>query len=110
MKKILILAAIAAMVLSSCANSKTFKKADGTEFTAQPYGWMNNNDYKIDGVQYEVCAGNVVWSILTAETVVGPILLTGVGLYEPVSYIEPTMITENETMNTPKGNDKKKED
>jgi hypothetical protein len=29
MKKILILAAIAAMVLSSCADSKTFKKADG---------------------------------------------------------------------------------
>ena len=89
MKKIMIFAAIAAMVLSSCADSKTFKKADGTEFTAQPYGWMDKNDYKIDGVQYEVCAGNVVWSILTAETVVGPILLTGVGLYEPVSYVEP---------------------
>lgn len=89
MKKLLIMAAIAAIVLSSCADSKTFKKADGTEFTAQPYGWMDKDEYKIDGVEYEVCAGNVVWSILTAETVVGPILLTGVGLYEPINYVEP---------------------
>ena len=89
MKKIFIFAAIAAMVLSSCADSKTFKKADGTEFTAEPYGWFDKDDQKIEGVQYEVCAGNIVWSILTCETVVGPIILTGVGLYEPVSYIEP---------------------
>ena len=60
MKKVMIFSAIAAMVLSSCADSKTFKKADGTEFTAQPYGWMNESDYKIDGVQYEICDDNIV--------------------------------------------------
>ena len=89
MKKVMIFAAIAAMVLSSCADSKTFKKADGTEFTAQPYGWMNESDYKIDGVQYEICADNIVLSILASESVVCPILLTGLQLYEPVSYDEP---------------------
>lgn len=88
MKKVMIFAAIAAMVLSSCADSKTFKKADGTEFTAQPYGWMNESDYKIDGVQYEICADNIVLSILASESVVCPILLTGLQLYEPVSYDE----------------------
>ena len=95
MKKLMMIlaVAIASIAMISCADSKTFKKADGTEFTAQPYGWMDKNDYKIDGVQYEVCAGNVVWSILTAETVVGPILLTGVGLYEPVSYVEPQTVS-----------------
>lgn len=89
MKKLMIFAAIAAMVLSSCADSKTFKKADGTEFTAQPYGWMNESDYKIDGVQYEICADNIVLCILASESVVCPILLTGLQLYEPVSYDEP---------------------
>ena len=73
MKKLLSMAAIAAIVLSSCA--------DSTEFTAQPYGWMDKDEYKIDGVEYEVCAGNIVWSVLTAETVVG--------LYEPINYVEP---------------------
>ena len=81
MKKLLSMAAIAAIVLSSCADSTTVKKADGTEFTAQPYGWMDKDEYKIDGVEYEVCAGNIVWSVLTAETVVG--------LYEPINYVEP---------------------
>jgi hypothetical protein len=89
MKKLFVLAIVTTIMLSGCADSKTFKKADGTWFTAQPYGWMDKNDFKIDGVQYEVCVGNVVWSILTSETIVGPIILTGVGLYEPVSYIEP---------------------
>jgi hypothetical protein len=33
-----------------------------------------------------------VWSVLTAETIVGPVLFTGLGLYEPVDYIEPKPI------------------
>ena len=41
--------------------------------------------------EYEICAGNIVWSVLTAETIVGPVLLTGLGLYEPVDYIEPKL-------------------
>lgn len=88
MKKILMFAAIAAMVLSSCADSKTFKKADGTEFTAQPYGWMNK-EKSIEGVEYEVNTGNIICSVLFSETVVVPVLLTGLELWEPVSYVEP---------------------
>lgn len=88
MKKILMFAAIAAIVLSGCADSKTFKKADGTEFVAKPYGWMNK-DEAIEGVEYELCKENVVVSVLSVETLAVPVLLTGLELYQPVSYVEP---------------------
>lgn len=87
MKKIFFFAAAFAL-LCGCADNKTFKKADGTEFVATPYGWMDKEN-KIDGVQYELCGGNIVWSIVLGETVVAPVLLTGLSLYEPVSYSEP---------------------
>jgi hypothetical protein len=68
----------------------TLKKADGTEFTANPYGWMTKEE-KIPGVEYELCSGNIVWSCILSETVIAPVLLTGVGLYEPVNYVEPNV-------------------
>lgn len=88
MRKIILFAAMAAMLLTGCADEKTFKKSDGTEFTAKPYGWMNREG-KVEGVEYELCAGNIVWSCVLSETVVVPILMTGLELYEPVSYVEP---------------------
>ena len=90
MKKLLIALICGVMLLSSCADSKTFKKADGTEFTANPYGWMTKEE-KIPGVEYELCSGNIVWSCILSETVIAPVLLTGVWLYEPVNYIEPNV-------------------
>jgi hypothetical protein len=90
MKKLLIALICGVMLLSSCADSKTFKKADGTEFTANPYGWMTKEE-KIPGVEYELCSGNIVWSCILSETVIAPVLLTGVGLYEPVNYVEPNV-------------------
>lgn len=41
-----------ALMLSSCAEKKTFKKCDGTSFVASPYGWANK-EKQIDGVDYE---------------------------------------------------------
>lgn len=49
MKKILFTFLI--LSLLGCAENKTFKKADGTEFVAQPYGWMTDGQ-KINGVSY----------------------------------------------------------
>lgn len=89
MKKFIIIACALMVLLTGCADEKTFKKADGTEFTAEPYGWMNKGK-AIEGVQYEVCAGNLVWSIVLGETVIAPVLVTGLALWEPVNYIEPT--------------------
>ena len=40
-------------------------------------------------VEYDICTGNIVLSVLFCETVVAPVLLTGLELWEPVSYTEP---------------------
>lgn len=88
MEKLKILFAVTIILLfTCCADSKTFEKADGTKFTAEPYGWMNTSR-KIEGVKYDINAGNLVWSILLSETLVVPVLLTGEAFYEPVAYEE----------------------
>lgn len=89
MKKLFGLLLIAIIALSSCADSKTFERADGTKFVAEPYGWANYQSKKIEGVTYEACFENIVWDIVTIETVIVPVWLTGWELYEPVSYTEP---------------------
>ena len=91
MKKVFSILAVAILsiaLFSSCADEKTFTKRDGTTFIAEPYGWMNTSK-KIPGVEYDVCPGNVVWSIISSETVIVPVLLTGLSLWEPVKYVEP---------------------
>ena len=87
MKKFILFIAAAAM-LCGCAESKKFKKADGTEFVAKPYGWVDKEN-RIDGVVYDLSGGNIVWSCVLGETVVVPLVLTGLYLWEPVDYIEP---------------------
>ncbi len=87
MKKLMMFALVCAMLVG-CAESKTFRKADGTEFTAEPYGWMNK-DAKVDGVDYEVCEGSVLMCFLFSETIAAPLFISGLDLYEPVSYTEP---------------------
>lgn len=69
----------------SCADSKTFN-IEGQEVEAKPYGWMNRTERKIEGVEYKVCVGNIVWSVVLVETVAAPVLFTGLALFEPVSY------------------------
>lgn len=90
MKKLMMIlaVAIASIAMTGCAEKKTFKRSDGTEFTAKPYGWMDK-DKEIEGVDYELCTGNIVLSVVFGETVVAPVLLTGLELWEPVSYTEP---------------------
>lgn len=91
MKKLFGLLLIAIIALSSCADSKTFERADGTKFVAEPYGWANYQTKKIEGVTYEACIGNIVWGVIAVETIVIPICLTGWELYEPVSFVEPNV-------------------
>lgn len=91
MKKLFGLLLIAIIALSSCADSKTFERADGTKFVAEPYGWANYQSNKIEGVTYEACFENIVWDIVAIEIVIVPVWLTGWELYEPVSYTEPSV-------------------
>ena len=69
-----------ALTLCSCADEKTLNGV-----TYKPYGWMDKNRYKSDKVIYEVSTGNIVWSILLYETIVAPVVLTGMSLYKPVA-------------------------
>ena len=69
--------------LGSCADSKTME-IGGKAVVVEPYGWMNEAEMKNDSVVYRVNTGNVVWSVVSFETVVIPIILTGNYLYEPV--------------------------
>lgn len=71
MKKLFGLLLIAIIALSSCADSKTFERADGTKFVAEPYGWANYQTKKIEGVTYEACIGNIVWDVIAIETKYG---------------------------------------
>ena len=87
MKKLIILI-MSALMICSCAESKKFRKQDGTVFEAEPYGWANYQTRKIDGVKYEINAPNLVLSTIFAETIITPVLITGYNIFEPVSYNE----------------------
>jgi hypothetical protein len=86
MKKFLVLIAmVSIIVLSGCADSKKFV-IDGKEVKAQPYGWANYESRRVDGVKYEINAGNVILSIIFSESIVVPVYLTGWEIMEPVQY------------------------
>ena len=64
MKKFIVLFMMV-LAMMSCADSKTFERADGTKFVAEPYGWANYQSNKIDGVVYEVCVQVISSGILS---------------------------------------------
>lgn len=86
--KHLIILLMSALMICSCAESKKFRKHDGSIFTAEPCGWANYHTRKVEGVKYEINALNLVLSIVFAETIIAPVLITGYDLFEPVFYIE----------------------
>lgn len=86
MKILIYLAIITTVILSSCAKSKDLKDKNGKITTYEPYGWANENSKKCDTVVYEINIGNVVISILTAQTLIVPAVLTGAEFYEPIRY------------------------
>lgn len=90
MKKILLVTLLMSIciIFTGCADSKTFKKKDGTEFVAEPYGWANSYK-KIEGVIYEPVLGDIVWSVVAIQTVIVPVWLTGWEIVQPVMYVEP---------------------
>ena len=79
----LLLTSIVMFMCSGCAQNKILK-IDGVPTMVEPYGWMNEDARKIDGVVYELSAGSVIFSIIFSETIIVPIYLTGTQLYEPI--------------------------
>jgi len=93
MKKIISIIMIISLCLvmfSGCANSKriSIPKTDKTGKTTyqlvkvQPYG-MFEADETVDGVEYSLSIGNVIWAIIFVETIVIPIIIVGWYLFEP---------------------------
>ena len=78
------------VMFSGCANSKriSISKTDKTGKTTyqlvkvQPYG-MFEADETVDGVEYSLSIGNVIWAIIFVETIVIPIIIVGWYLFEP---------------------------
>ncbi len=91
MKKLIIILFFSIVLFASCAKSKTFQISEYEYLKAEPYGWVNMDANKIDGVVYQVNAGNVIWSIIAIETVIIPVWLTGWKLFEPVRY-DPNLL------------------
>jgi hypothetical protein len=83
MRKLSMISLAIILTLISCADSKELV-VDGKKITVEPYGWADADVNKIEGVEYQVNFGNVVWSVIGVETVIVPIWLTGWELFEPV--------------------------
>lgn len=89
MKKIYISLITLVILTASCADNKTFRVEDETSgltevIYAEPYGVFNKED-KDPRVEYKVCKGNVILSIIFSETLLVPVWLVGWELYEPKS-------------------------
>jgi hypothetical protein len=80
MRNFVVLSIIVLMCIS-CAQEKTFK-IDNKDVVVKPFGWMNLED-KNDSIQYKICPSNIFWDVLLSETIVVPVILTGIELYEP---------------------------
>ena len=107
MKKIILAALVVASLFASCSSEKTFKKKDGSTITAKPYGWASKEN-KVEGVNYELNASDVVAFIIFATSVIDPVLLTAYDVWEPVSYTEPSK--QLITLSLVTGEGKKKEE
>lgn len=78
MKKLLIIAFIAIIGLTSCADSKVI---DGKFYT--PYGVLNEGSVKSDSVYYEVSGWALFSGIAFSECIIPPIYVFGYALWEP---------------------------
>lgn len=84
MKNKFLIILILFVLIIGCADSKNIN-INGKDTEIQPYGWMNQDELKNDSVVYRINTGNVIWSVLLCETIIAPILITGIELFEPVS-------------------------
>jgi len=87
-KKLFIL--LICFLLFGCGQPKKIEdKIYGT------YGLLNSNTKKNPNIYYEICIGNVVWSIILFETVVFPVYFLGFSLYNPIDLKSKYSCLEN---------------
>jgi hypothetical protein len=78
--KNLIAVLLVVSLLVGCGHPQTF---EGKDYPT--YGFFNADTDKSKKICYSVSVGNVVWSIITIETVVLPIYFIGFSLFNPTS-------------------------
>lgn len=64
-------------------NAEGVKETVMKDVTIYPYGWANKSE-KVEGIEYKVSVGNIIWSVILSETIAVPIYFTGWKLWEPV--------------------------
>jgi hypothetical protein len=74
MRKLLVAIALLSTVLTGCI--------DGSSEHGQCVGWMNKEEMSAN-YTYEMDTSNIVWAIVLGETVVFPLLITGLYLWCP---------------------------
>ncbi len=73
---------VLSLFLCGCGKSKVI---NGVEY--HTYGWLNKEENKDPNTQYRLVGENIFWIIIFSETIVIPLLITGLDLYEPVQPI-----------------------
>jgi len=86
----IILGVLLFTLILSCAKSKVIK-INEIEKEIEPYGWMTT-DLKDDKIKYKISTGNIIWSIILFETIIFPVFITGLDLYEPIGLKDEYII------------------
>lgn len=83
MKKLTIIVIMCLIIsiisVPGCSSKKTI---DGVKYDT--YGLLNQSLKMNPDIEYKLCIGNIVWSILLAKSIVAPIYFLGFDIYEPV--------------------------
>ena len=79
MKKIVVILVSLVFLLNGCATPRSLENK-----VYPTYGFFNESTDKSKNVCYKISVGNVIWSIILAETVIAPIYFIGFDLWEPV--------------------------
>ena len=67
------------LLLAGCNNTKTINGV-----TYDVYGLANMDDKKNPNIEYEISTGSVITAVIFSETVVIPLYILGVDLWQPV--------------------------
>lgn len=91
MKKFIVALLLSCFMLGNmaCGDNKILCRAVETKKVCkeyQTYGFFSMDD-KDPSVHYSVVGQNVFWSILFSESIVIPILILGLDMYEPEGFV-----------------------
>lgn len=82
MRKTIAIVVALSFLLAGCGRPQYL--GSGSEQKLYPtYGLFNDSSSRSKNVCYEISVGNVIWSIILAETVIFPIYFVGWSIYNP---------------------------